>query len=381
MMRIGFDAKRAIQNFTGLGNYSRYLIEIVCRYYPENAYLLYAPAYRASRQVETMLTHCHSAQLCYPEGGWKHFKTLWRTFGITRQLAAEDIDIYHGLSNELPLNIRRQNRVKSIVTMHDLIFIRYPQYYQPADRWLYTYKYGHSCRNADAIVAISKCTKRDIIRYFHVNPDKIHTIYQGCDPVFSLPATESMKHETRQLYQLPSRYILNVGSIEERKNALLAVKAMLRVPQEIHLVIVGKRTPYTEIIEKFIKENRLHERVHLLHNVAFQHLPAIYQQAEAFVYPSRFEGFGIPIVEALRSSVPVIAATGSCLEEAGGPDSIYVHPDDVEGMSSALNHLLTHPDESRNRAIQSWHYAERFSEERQATQLMNLYNSLLSSKQ
>ena len=122
-MRIGFDAKRAIQNFTGLGNYSRYLIEALCRYYPGNEYLLFAPAYRASRQLDTMLSRCPSLEFRYPEGMWKHVRPLWRTFGITHRLTDEQIDIYHGLSNELPLNIRKQKRAKSVITVHDLIFI------------------------------------------------------------------------------------------------------------------------------------------------------------------------------------------------------------------------------------------------------------------
>ena len=358
-MRIGFDAKRAIQNFTGLGNYSRYLIEALCRYYPGNEYLLFAPAYRASRQLDTMLSRCPSLEFRYPEGMWKHVRPLWRTFGITHRLTDEQIDIYHGLSNELPLNIRKQKRAKSVITVHDLIFIRYPHYYQPADRRLYTYKYGASCRNADAIVAISECTKRDS---------------------FALPASEAAKQEVKERYQLPERYVLNVGSIEERKNALLAVEAMLRVPESVHLVIVGKRTPYTEKVEHFIEENRLQGRVHLLHNVAFRHLPALYQQAEVFVYPSRFEGFGIPVLEALHSQVPVIAATGSCLEEAGGPDSVYIHPDDVSGMASVLNRLLDNPDERHYRAEQGKRFAARFSEKQQAEQLINLYQSLLAAQ-
>lgn len=96
------------------------------------------------------------------------------------------------------------------------------------------------------------------------------------------------------------------------------------LPQHIHIVIVGRRTGYTEKVEQFIKDNGLGERVHIISNVPFNDLPAFYQSAEIFVYPSRFEGFGIPIIEALYSGIPVVAATGSCLEEAGGPDSIYV---------------------------------------------------------
>ena len=113
------------------------------------------------------------------------------------------------------------------------------------------------------------------------------------------------------------------------------------LPEQIHLVIVGRHTEYTDKIERFIKENKLEERVHIISNVPFDDLPAFYQLAEIFVYPSRFEGFGIPIIEALYSGIPVVAATGSCLEEAGGPDSIYVHPDDIKGMANAFKQIYS----------------------------------------
>lgn len=155
------------------------------------------------------------------------------------------------------------------------------------------------------------------------------------------PVAAEKKREIRAKYQLPDHYILNVGSIEERKNALSAVQALTMLPEQIHLVIVGRHTEYTDKIERFIKENKLEERVHIISNVPFDDLPAFYQLAEIFVYPSRFEGFGIPIIEALYSGIPVVAATGSCLEEAGGPDSIYVHPDDINGMANAFKQIYS----------------------------------------
>ena len=221
-MRIGFDAKRAVQNFTGLGNYSRYLIEIICRFHTGNTYLLYAPKYSPSKQLDSLLDK-FELECRYPQGLWKKIKSLWRTFGITRQLTKDSIDIYHGLSNELPLNIRKAKGTKSVVTIHDLIFIRFPQYYSAIDRRLYRYKYGKSCKNADAIIAISECTKRDIISYFHISPAKIRTIYQGCDRSFSAIAPDKTNNEAKEKFILTDRYILIVGSVDEGKNALLAV--------------------------------------------------------------------------------------------------------------------------------------------------------------
>lgn len=375
-MRIGFDGKRAVQNFTGLGNYSRYVIDILYRFSPENEYVLYAPHRRSSRVFDELLHRCPLLKTIYPEGMWRHFKSLWRTWGMTSRLDKESIDLFHGLSNELPLTIRKARHTRSVVTIHDLIFLRYPEYYHWIDRKIYTYKFRKACESADLVIAISECTKRDIISYFHIPEEKIKVVYQGCDVSFTRPATEEKKQEVREKYSLPEHYILNVGSIEERKNVLLAVKALLHLPEEMHLVILGRRTPYTDQINTFIHAHHLEDRVKILNGIPFADLPAIYQQAEVFVYPSRFEGFGIPIIEAVYSGVPVVAATGSCLEEAGGPSSIYVHPDDVEGMADALKQASGNQAVRARMIEEGKKYVRRFSEEEQAQQLMGIYSGL-----
>lgn len=115
--------------------------------------------------INRTIPAAHSRLSCY--FFWKKLSSLWRVWGITSQLEKEGIELFHGLSNELPLNIHK-SRIKSIVTIHDLIFLRYPQYYQSIDRKIYTYKFRKACENADKIIAISECTKRDIIRYFNI---------------------------------------------------------------------------------------------------------------------------------------------------------------------------------------------------------------------
>lgn len=376
-MKIGFDGKRAVQNYTGLGNYSRYIADILCHYYPKNDYILYAPKKRKNARLDVLTKQYGQLHLAFPTAGiWKKLSSLWRVCGITKQLKQENIDLFHGLSNELPLNISK-SPVKSIVTIHDLIFLRFPKYYHLIDRKIYKYKFRKACENSDKIIAISECTKRDIIQYFNISPDKIEVVYQGCDTSFALPASEEKKREVRRDYRLPEHYILNVGSIEERKNVLLAVKAMAMLPKHIQMVIIGKRTKYTEEIEEYVNGHGLRERVHILSNVPFDDLPAFYQLADIFVYPSRFEGFGIPIIEALNSGTPVIAATGSCLEEAGGPDSIYVDPDDVQGLANAFKLIYSDSAKRKEMIEKGLVFAKRFSERKQAEEIMNIYKELL----
>ena len=160
--------------------------------------------------------------------------------------------------------------------------------------------------------------------------------------------------------------MLNVGTIERRKNLALAVEAVDLLPQDVHLVAVGRQTDY-------VKELPHSERLHLLSGVPDEDLSAIYAQAETFVYPSRYEGFGIPIIEAIAAGLPVVACTGSCLEEAGGPYSRYVGPDDVIGMAEALKMSLRGARGRKQRILQSREYIRRFEGNDVARQVAELY--------
>jgi glycosyltransferase involved in cell wall biosynthesis len=360
-MRIGFDAKRAVQNFTGLGNYSRFMLDALSRDGRDEC-ILYAPRLRRNAELEPIVSR-QNVRLVGPSSTlWRKFASLWRTWGIARQLRSDGLDLFVGLSNELPLSIRRSG-VKSLLVVHDLIFLRYPAYYKPIDRLLYTYKYRRSCQQADHIVAISQQTKRDLMAFWGIEEQKISVVYQGCNPVFSEPVSEERLAEIRGKYGLPARFVLSVGSIEDRKNLLLIVKALESLPEEVTLVAIGKHTPYADEVLRYAAAHGLTHRVRLLHGIPFQELPVFYRLASVFVYPSRFEGFGIPILEAIRSRVPVIAATGSCLEEAGGPDCLYVHPDDASALAGSIRQVLTDPALASRMVERSLAYARRFEKD------------------
>ena len=372
-MKIGFDAKRIVQNFTGLGNYSRYVVDALSHTSVDDEWVMYAPKKSSHKVFCNFCSSNPSLKWFFPSGFWGLMKSVWRVWGITSQLEEDGIDLFHGLSNELPLNINRLKKVKKVVTIHDLIFLRFPQYYKWLDRKIYAYKFRRACELADVVVAISECTKRDIISYFHIPEDKIEVVYQGCDESFLKAVSSQEKEMVKKKYGLPDNYILNVGSIEDRKNVLLVVQAMKDLPDEWKLVIVGKYTPYVDKVLEYVNLHHLENRVMILNSVPFVDLPALYQMAGIFVYPSRFEGFGIPIVEALNSGVPVVAAKGSCLEEAGGPHSLYVHPDDVQGMAMTLNRLIGDVQLRMSMIEEGKKYALRFSEEEQARQLLDIY--------
>lgn len=373
--KIGFDAKRAARNNTGLGNYSRFIITLLTKYSPQNRYYLYTPTSRRPHLLSQVADHTN---VCYPHTSfWRRCQSLWRIWGVTRAIAQQRIDLFHGLSNELPLNIRQAKHTRSIVTIHDLIFMRYPRYYRFFDRMIYRYKFRKACRNADRIIAVSHCTKRDIIDYWGIPSDKIDVVYQGCADDFKRPVSEKQLQNVREKYELPEQFILYVGSIEERKNLLLAVRALRRLNRPVKLVAIGKRTAYTQRVEQYISTHQMENSVTLLTGISTQELPAFYRLATVFVYPSFFEGFGIPILEALCCGTPVIAATGSCLEEAGGPDSLYVDPNNPDELTQALERVLDDPHLRRRMIDEGLTHAHRFDDEQLFRNLYNVYEKTL----
>ena len=377
-MKVGFDAKRAAQNRTGLGNYSRLILELLTTYSPENEYFLYIPNPNKATLLNDSIRKRNVSR--YPSDiFWKKLRSCWRIWGVTNDIIKDKIQLFHGLSNELPLNIRHAKNVKTIVTIHDLIFLRYPAYYSFIDRHIYAYKFKKACINADRIIAISECTKRDIMHFFKISEDKIDVVYQGCDEQFMETVKEDKKEEIRKKYQLPPKYILYLGSIECRKNLLLLAKSLEYIKEPIQVVAIGKRTAYMAAIENYLKEKGLENRMVLLNNVPFGELPAFYQMATTFVYPSFFEGFGIPMLEALNSGIPAIGATGSCLEEAGGPHSLYVDPNNPQELAKAIERTLN-DDELRKEMIEKGkEYATRFGKEKITKSLLEIYYKTLES--
>ena len=373
---IGFDAKRIVRNGTGLGSYGRTLVNDLAQR-QDLELRLYAPD-KGRDDLRSQIIERPNVSFCYP-----HFSSFfhlpsswWRVKDVVTDLQRDGVQLYHGLSGELPIGIRKSG-IRSVVTIHDLIFLRHPEFYHWLDTKIYAWKFRQTLKEADHIIAISECTKRDIQYYGDVDDSQISIVYQSFAPRFSAIVTDEQRSQVRTTYQLPERYILNVGSIEARKNILQAVQALPLLPDDIALVIVGRHTSYTDQVLQYVHEHHLEQRVRVLHGVPDEHLPVLYAMAESFVYPSVYEGFGIPIIEAISCGLPVVACTGSCLEEAGGPDSAYVQPGDVEGMAEAIRHSLIGEEGRELRIENSKKYIRRFSGCDVASQVADIYQRLL----
>ncbi|MBC7873974.1 MAG: glycosyltransferase family 4 protein [Ferruginibacter sp.] len=385
-MNIGFDAKRAYHNGTGLGHYSRNLLHALSEYYPEHNYYLFNPMPSGSYSVNG-----NNINQVVPAGFLnKTFSSAWRSSWVKKDLQRLKIELYHGLSHEIPIGIQKTG-IKSVVTIHDLIHERYPEQYKAIDVKIYNKKFRYACTHADKIIAISEQTKKDIIEFYKTPEEKISVCYQGCNPAFAARVSEEEKKTIRKRYELPEQFFLYVGSVIERKNLLNACKAvhLLQKEQDIPLVVIGDGGKYKRQVKKYVDHSGLEAKVIFLSDEppaacsSFRNaedFPAIYQSAIAMIYPSFFEGFGIPVLEALWSKLPVITSNVSSLPEVGGDGAYYVNPDSAEEIAEGMKKIYTDKVFAAALVEEGWLHAQKFTQQACAATVMDVYKNAVYNK-
>jgi glycosyltransferase involved in cell wall biosynthesis len=382
-MNIGFDAKRAFHNGTGLGQYSRTLVQSLANGFPMHQYYLFNPKPGNRYQVSGGNQH----EVLPQRPLHRLLSALWRSNWVKADLRRLQIQLYHGLSHELPVGIHRSG-IPSVVTMHDLIHERYPHQYGFIDRNIYSRKFRYACSAASHVIAISQQTRQDLIDLYRVPPERITVCYQSCNPAFAHLVNDAERERVRQLYGLPPRFFLYVGSLIERKNLLNICKALqaLSPQQRLPLVVIGNGGRYKQLVKDHLRQQRmegdvlwLSEQTAAQQSIGFisgADFPAIYQCATALVYPSFFEGFGIPVLEALWSQVPVITSNLSCMPETGGDGAWYVDPADPVSIAQAMLTVQEQPGQVAERVQKGLAHAQRFSPEACANAVMEVYRLL-----
>ncbi|MFO7868118.1 MAG: glycosyltransferase family 1 protein [Bacteroidales bacterium] len=369
-MRIGFDAKRFFCNKTGLGNYSRNLVQGMCNEYPEIAYYLFTPTIQ-QLDNQAIVSQCN---VCMPPQ--KSLAGLWRMAYMVHDIQKCGIDVYHGLSHEIPFGIHKTN-ITTVVTIHDFAYKFFKHDFPFIDRQIYDAKWKYACTHSHKIVATSQATKEDIIRFFGINESKIDVIYQSCDDIFRQKCTEELKQDVREKYNLPDTFILFVGSVTSRKNVYSLVQAYekIQLQADIPLVICGRGGAYRNSLIEYVHEKNLQTQVLFLDTVETIDLPALYQSAQLSVYPSNYEGFGIPVLESLAGGTSVVTSNRSCLPEVGGDAAFYCNPDSIESIADAILTALHHSSDS---SVQEKNYAQaaKFSQEQFIKQNMAVYRNI-----
>ncbi|MEM9846340.1 MAG: glycosyltransferase family 1 protein [Bacteroidota bacterium] len=377
MLRIAFDAKRLYNNFTGLGNYSRTLVSNLATHFPQHQYHLYSPKIKPNEETLPFLQHPH-LQSHFPT---TTLKAYWRTFGIKKDLRADDIQIYHGLSHEIPVGIQ-QTEIKSVVTIHDLIIKRYPAYFPFLDRQIYDWKFRYACKHADKIIAISESTKRDIIQYYNIAPSKIEVIYQSCHERFKQQIPTLQLEKIRLKYHLPTDFLLYVGSIIPRKNLKVIVEALAILPPDLQipLIVIGNGGKYKKEVTQRIEQLQLSKKVQFL-SIDYEDLAALYQLARMLIYPSAYEGFGLPILEALYARIPVITARNSSLPEAGGAGAHYVANISDASLANAIAQLLSDENYAQQLVKNGQQHLKKFDAQVLSEELVEVYSGLALRRQ
>lgn len=367
-MKIGIDAKRIFYNGTGLGVYGRNLVQGLQLIDKENKYMLFSPKiphtyFNIDELAPNFSVKDAAGSLSY----------IWRTFSIINDIKKESLDIYHGLSNELPFNIHKI-KTKSIVDIHDLCFVSFKQGYSFMDQQIYWQKTKRAALLSNKIIATSEATKHDILKYINVPENKIEVVYQSCDSSFYKKADKTILEKVKQQFNLPDNFILSVGTIQERKNQKAIVEALALIKEEnrLPLVLVGNGGKYLNDLLDLAKAK--HVKIQVLSNVSFQDLPAVYQLAKLFVYPSFIEGFGIPILEAMASEIPVITSKNTSMAEIIVQNEALINPNNIAELSEKISYFLAH-----NMSVQIEQNSKRaldFSQEKFARNVLKIYESL-----
>lgn len=371
-MNIGFDAKRAFHNATGLGHYSRDLIQLLAAHLPEHHYFLFNPK---AGKIPFQPLQANVLEV-RPSGSLaKRFGNFWRQLGIQKEVKKYQLDVFHGLSAELPPEIEKLG-IKTLVTVHDLIFERFPEFYSTIDAGIYRKKTLRAATVADHVLAVSLQTKMDLINFYKIPEEKISVVYQGCHPIFgTVPDLAQLEH-VRKKYQLPAHFALTVGTIEPRKN-LLTAAAAIEPHQNIYLVAVGRKKKYAHKVAQYAERSGFGNRLLILEDVPLSDLHALYHLAKIFVYPSIIEGFGIPLLEAQFSGLPVICSKGGCFAEAGGNHSIYLETNEVPAWSEAIAQLWLDAPKRAEMQQAGFAHVQKFTPEAIANQLVTFYQNFL----
>jgi len=376
-MRVAIDGKRYYLNNSGLGRYSRSLIDQLINFSDkENLEIsLYRPKGRVKFEPKSHLNLTEiTADYFFPG----HIgNAIWRFTKLPSLINSSIFDLYHGPSHVLPGKLK----CPSVVTMLDLIFIRYPNYFKLWDRTYYRISFKKSAQLADQIISISEATKADLINFFGIKEEKISVIYPGFDTALSKLQKQKL-NIIKEKFRLPEEYILYVGNIEPRKNILNLAKAFnllhenSSIEKEVHLLIVGQKGWFYKDIIEGINALKNKDKIKLVGPIYGENLAGIYQLAKVMAYPSMFEGFGYPILEAMRLGTPVLTSNVSSMPEAGGDAAHYVNPESLDEIKTGLCKLLNDQNYREYLADKGTRHAESFSTMRMTRETLEVYRKI-----
>jgi len=365
-MKIAIDIRTAGGEKAGKGWYTFHLVQNLLRQDHKNEYILYArdgiPGFGEFKNARV--------KLFSSKGMFWHFQ-------VARDIQKEKADIFFAPSSYIIPSILPA-KIKTVLTVHDLVAFLYPNTHNKKATIIEKLLLRRALRRAAHVCAVSENTRTDILQRFHYNPSKIDVIYCGASEEFK-PIPPGKLREFIQQTNLPENFFLAVGTLEPRKNYLNLIKAFKEVSDrypDYYLIIVGKNGWDYEQIYAAIKENYLNKKVHLLGYLSNKSLVNLYSLARALVFPSFYEGFGIPPLEAMECGCPVIASHTSSIPEVVGNAAIFINPESHVQIAEAMLKFIKDPEFCAHLREKGFTQAEKFSWEDSAKKLLKIFSKI-----
>lgn len=373
-MRIGIDIRSlAERQYSGISEYTLNLLRHLFELDSHNEYILFSNAAKDIALPEFNYPNVSKKIYHYPNKLFNIATGIFKIFRIDEMMGGVDVML---IPNFLFTNASK--KTKQIIIVHDLSFDLYPQFFTLKKRlWHRLISPKKLCQNAKKVIAISKNTKRDIVDYYKVPEQSVSVVYPGISEIFFQQMPDSYLQIIRSKYNLPENYLFYLGNLEPRKNVLAIIQAFELIEEEnLHLVIVGGNAwKYKEIYDYWQKSNKK-ERILFLGYVDAQDKPGLYHMANVFIYPSIYEGFGLPPVEAMAAGTPVVTSFSSSLPEAVGKAGLLVDPYNYNEISAAIQQILADPklrEELRQRGFEK---SNHFHWEKAAREILTIIESV-----
>ena len=372
---IYLDVSAAVHRRAGLGRYAESLTRALVAAEADR----YAVFYNRERGIQPLagLERLPSRTVALGYKPWRMLVWIGHLARVGLDRLLPDAELFHA-TEHLLLPLRS---VPTILTVHDLIFRHLPMHHKPLNRWYLNVTMPLYCRRATHVIAVSECTRRDLIAAYDLPEDKVTVVHEAAAPRFRLQPPEAVS-AVRSCYGLPDRYLLFVGTIEPRKNLafLLSVFEAIRAAGlSDGLVIVGRRGWLYDDFFARLEQSPVRDAVLFPGYVLDEDLPAVYSGAQGLVFPSVYEGFGLPVLEAMACGTPVVASNASSLPEIGGDAALYSDPLDVEGMTETVRRLLCDAELRELLRARGLERAAEFSWERAAAGTRAVYGRFLGS--
>ncbi|MGD2207702.1 MAG: glycosyltransferase family 1 protein [Anaerolineae bacterium] len=375
-MRIGIDYTAAVRQGGGIGRYTRNLIRALAKLdsaeqASENQYALFVAGGWGEGDGLGPWPQNFGIRPAPLSDRW--MTILWQRLRLPLpiQLFTGPLDLFHSPDFVLP----PVGRTPAILTVHDLSFLRVPEHFVPGFCEYLTGAVSRAVGRADHILADSESTRRDLVELLAVDPDRVTVIYPGVEPRFRPIEEVPLLEQVRARYRLPERFILGLGTLQPRKNFDGLIRAFARLPaaEDLHLVIAGGKGWMYEETLALPARLGLEGRVHFPGFVDDTDLPALYNVASVFAFPSWYEGFGLPVLEAMACGTPVVAADNSSLPEAVGDAGLMIEAGDAEALADSLVRLMREKHLRERLAAAGIEWAQRFTWEAAARQLASVY--------